>query len=184
MRTVGWRRLAGFTLVEVLVTMLIMGILAVGGYPLLMGYAEEAQLEQEARLIYQDLCLVRDTALTVGEGTATMRFLPMAGGGPDDRGGYEMINPAGDNVRTALMDECAGGFWQRNLASRSVCLVATAAQLEFDREGRLRGPADAAVLLEARFWYAGQRRQLGDRQYWAIRIEANSASMAIFPVTE
>ncbi len=95
----------GFSLVEMLVVLLTLGIMATSGFPPLMGYAQEVPLEQQAQTIYQDLCLVRDTVLSVGEGTDTMRFIQ---GGTGDLVGYEMIGPTGDNVRTALMDECVG----------------------------------------------------------------------------
>lgn len=133
----------GFTIVEFLVVLLIMGILSTAGYPLLMDFAHQSRLDQEARVVFQDVCLARQSAISAGVGTSTVNFIRR----PSESfaSSFEMLAPDGSNVRTALM----GG----SLASRSICIqplsvpasTATHFTLHFDERGQVTNlPAAAA----------------------------------------
>jgi len=130
---------AGFTIVEILIVVFIMGILSAGGYPLLMGYAQEVRLEQEARSIYEDLCLTRETAITGGLGSSTVNFYHWNDNLAAPVSQYEMLDGSkrirdpltrDENVRVVLMDELdpvpGGRRWRKKLiATRSVCIIPT-----------------------------------------------------------
>ncbi len=145
MRThmVGHPGLGGFTIVEFLIVLLIMGILSTAGYPLLMDFAHQSRLEQETRVIFQDVCLARQAAISAGIGTSTVNFIRF----PTESfaSSYEMLAPDGSNVRSALMDG--------RLDSRGVCVLplsvpastATHFTLHFDERGQVANlPAAAA----------------------------------------
>lgn len=135
--------LGGFTIVEFLIVLLIMGILSTAGYPLLMDFAQQSRLEQEARVIFQDVCLARQAAISAGIGTSTVNFIRF----PTESftSSYEMLAPDGSNVRSVLMDG--------NLASRSICVLplsvpastATHFTLHFDDRGQVTNLPAAAV---------------------------------------
>ncbi len=105
--------LGGFTIVEFLVVLIILGILSTAGYPLLMDFAHQSRLEQEARVIFQDICLARQAAVSAGMGTGTVNFIRIP---PESFvSSYEMFAPDGSNVRSVLMDG--------RLDSRSICVL-------------------------------------------------------------
>lgn len=113
----------GFTIVEFLVVLVIMGILSTAGYPLLMDFAHQSRLEQEARVIFQDVCLARQAAITDGTGTGTVNFIRI----PTESfvSSYEMFAPDGSNVRSMLMDEMLSTqrSWRRRLDTRAICIL-------------------------------------------------------------
>lgn len=142
---------SGFTIVEFLVVLIIMGILSVAGYPLLMDFAHQSKLEQEARVIFQDLCLARQAAISAGSGISTVNFIRS----PTEAfvSSYEMFAPDGSNVRSILMDEMFSNqkSWRRWLDTRTICIVPVALPasataltthftLHFNDRGQLTNP--------------------------------------------
>ncbi|RCK80068.1 MAG: hypothetical protein OZSIB_3572 [Candidatus Ozemobacter sibiricus] len=174
-----YRPPSGFSIVETLMVLLILGILATGGFPLLMGYAQEVHLEQQARMIYQDLCLVRDTAIATGIKTGLILQL-----GPLGVQYYTMVAPMGVNIRPALMDECENGVWRWLPASHSVQVTlnvpstSNPMRVLFDGEGRLVEPASQTVRLFVR--YSTGTQVLDEPGLWIIELLPDTTSIRIW----
>jgi len=116
----------GFTIVELLVAVTIGGILVGTGFPKLTTFAQEVKLEQEARVVYNDICLLRDACLAAGQGTGTLNLICRNYIPGSLITSYELLDPRGGNfVVNPLMDGIdPQSRIIRNLASRSICIEA------------------------------------------------------------
>lgn len=191
---IGRTGLGGFTIVEFLVVLVIMGILSTAGYPLLMDFAHQSRLEQEARVIFQDICLARQAAISAGTGTGTVNFIRV----PTEAfvSSYEMFAPDGSNVRSVLMDEMlsAQRSWRRRLDTRAICVVplsvpassATHFTLHFDDRGQLTNlPPAASYTLRVQAFHddanPANRRPLPEVGGWDIIIDGTTNTSAGLP---
>jgi len=100
--------LRGFTLVELMVAMMIIGVMATAGYPKMVETVHQIRLEQHARSIYEDLCLTRDTAIATGiaDKFSVMNFYHFDDDATRPITSYDMLDPEGFPVKTALMKYC------------------------------------------------------------------------------
>ncbi len=98
----------GFTLVELLVAMMIIGVMATAGYPKMVETVHQIRLEQHARSIYEDLCLTRDTAIAAGIAGqfSVMNFYHFNDDAANPITSYDMLDHEGNPVKTALMKYC------------------------------------------------------------------------------
>jgi len=162
----------GFTIVEFLIVLLIMGILSTAGYPLLMDFAHQSRLEQEARVIFQDVCLARQAAISAGTGTSTVNFIRV----PTESfvSAYEMLAPDGSNVRSVLMDG--------RLDSRAICILplsvpassTTHFTLHFNDRGQATNlpAANASCTIRIHTFHVDTRTPLPENGGWDIIIDS------------
>jgi prepilin-type N-terminal cleavage/methylation domain-containing protein len=100
--------LRGFTLVELLVAMMIIGVMATAGYPKMVETVHQIRLEQHARSIYEDICLTRNAAIAAGKADtySVMNFYHFADSAANPITSYDMLDHEGNPVKTALMKYC------------------------------------------------------------------------------
>ncbi|MFZ4773740.1 MAG: pilus assembly FimT family protein [Terrimicrobiaceae bacterium] len=114
----------GFSLIEILAVILIAGILAVGGYPKLTNFFWEIKLEQEARMVYQDLQLFMTATVTAGPSEGP---IPRRGLGIFENASY---GSNGKRVRRySLVDPlnllAAASRGSRDIANDGFCIICT-----------------------------------------------------------
>lgn len=153
----------GFTVIELLIVVLIVGIISMTGFPVMMQFIQQVRLEQEARNFVHDLELLRLATITAGEGGTGSGAISLCFDNDDPTRrpivGYVLYDPATAPasaldpryLRPAMM-ESAPLFpaLSRHLADHSVCLQAVTpdplpsdpnhvsrAQLRFNRWGLL-----------------------------------------------
>jgi prepilin-type N-terminal cleavage/methylation domain-containing protein len=135
----------GFSFVELMVVVLVIGIMAAGGYPKMMNFSKEVRLEQEARTVFNDLCLLRQATIAQGDATGSLRFSDFDGnmvGANSTWTAYRLELPRKltffDSVgniatktvtlvRETFLDEGpadSGNSFARNLLKNSVCASA------------------------------------------------------------
>jgi len=115
------RKSRGFTLIELLAVLMIAGIMVAGGYPKLTNFLWQAKLEQEARMIYQDLLLLMEATIAAGPseginclGVVAFENKTYAGFGKRIHG-YSLLDPL--RQLTAISKE------GRNIASSGFCIL-------------------------------------------------------------
>lgn len=180
----------GFTLIELMIVVLVVGILATGGYPRLMGFAQEAKVEQEARIIFNDIALARASAICMGPGapgSGTVNFYRRPGWlAGEPYLGYDLVDPNSAILRTSLRDEWPPNqSMGRNLSSHSACLFIWpngVATISFDANGRLCAPTPASVTLRVYYYLsnAGTQTAILDTTPWEIILSNLSTNPANF----
>ncbi len=127
----------GFTLIEIIVVMAIIGVLSSAGFPSLMLFAQEMRVETEARAMLADLELLRSATMAAASGTGTIRFVhasrphaPSIDGrsmreNPIVR--YEIEDPSGELRRLSTT-----GTFSRDISSGAVCIGTWSYDLEID----------------------------------------------------
>lgn len=113
----------GFSLFELMISIFIISVLATAGYPKLMEYAQQTRTEQEARAIFEDLSLVRQSAISSGMGQSTFNLIKL----PTETfvSSYELKAPDNSDIRTVFMDQAVGppiNSYRRDLKQRKVCI--------------------------------------------------------------
>lgn len=115
---------SGFSLIEIIITVFILAVLATTGYPKLMEYAQQIRTEQEARAIYEDLALTRQSAISFGTGQSTFNLVKL----PTETfvSSYELKAPDDSNIRSVFMDQALpppANSYRRDLKKRKVCIT-------------------------------------------------------------
>ncbi|MBF0410100.1 MAG: type II secretion system protein [Candidatus Riflebacteria bacterium] len=174
-------RKKAFSLVEISVCILLISIVAGTGFPRLVTFMQETRLEQEARAVFEDICLTRQSAITnggTGESSVILRHLSGITSNPIIS--YELLDPAGDNVYTVFMDDQN----RKNLSQRNICIVknvpAASAEpftLRFNSSGRLTFPANAILSLYIRYFNPDTNSVEADLGTWCLEINATSTRM-------
>lgn len=143
------RKRCGFTLLEILAVVLIAGVMVAGGYPKLTNFLWEVKLEQQARMVYQDLLLLIEATVTAGPGEGSLPRLGLAMFEnklfPEFGyriGRYSLLDPL-DRLAAASMDK-------RDLAREGFCLIPTThageqitdevLEIRITDEGRIASP--------------------------------------------
>jgi prepilin-type N-terminal cleavage/methylation domain-containing protein len=112
----------GYTLLEILVAIAVIGIMAAGGYPKLTFFSQEVRLQEEAKIVFSDLCLLQQAGIAAGTGTTTFNlFLENDADGNPVGVGYELKDSWGNFIRPSFLD----ATMSRDLAFRSVCISPT-----------------------------------------------------------
>ncbi|MBI3037623.1 type II secretion system protein [bacterium] len=163
MKNAGFR---GFTIIELAIVVLVIGIMAAAGFPKLVNFAQSARLEQEARIIYNDIRTVRDVSIAVGGGTVSSGSVAFGIIGPGNffiaatgtiatpATAYNLFDPRfipGDpngRIRPLFLDSNAA----REIGTYSVCLLSPVATITFDEFGRLAPPTPASITLFVCFY--------------------------------
>ena len=119
------RKVRGFTLIEILTVLLIAGIMVAGGYPKLTNFLWQIKLEQEARMIYQDLLLFMEATVAAGPGDSV---LPRHGVVVFDNHTYAA--PFGKRTRRYSLLDPLNMLSEvtkvnRNIASDGFCIILT-----------------------------------------------------------
>ena len=114
----------GFTLLEMLAVVMIAGIMVAGGYPKLTDFLWEVKLEQQARMVHQDLLLFVEATVTAGPGNGPLARLGVAmfeNKNYVDFGyrisRYSLLDPLGRLAEFSMS--------QRDLARDGFCLIPT-----------------------------------------------------------
>jgi prepilin-type N-terminal cleavage/methylation domain-containing protein len=128
-------KLSGFSFIEIMVVIAIMGIMATAGYPRLIQTIHQVRLEQKARSIFEDFCMTRDAALAAGRPEpeySKIIFYHFNNNAANPITSYSMVDHTGESVRTVFMRNCnefdAPVTPPRCIiSSDSVCIVPVAA---------------------------------------------------------
>lgn len=125
----------GYTLIEIIVSIAIIGVMATAGYPKMVETVHQIRLEQHAHSIYEDFCLTRDTAIAAGKDVpaySRMNFYHFNNDANNPMTSYEMLDQEGEPVKTALMKFCdefdaVVANPRSIISSESICIVPDAA---------------------------------------------------------
>ncbi len=188
----------GFSLVEIMVVVVVLGIIATAGYPRLMGFAEDIRLEQEAMLLFSDLSLVRASAIAMGQapgGPWRVEFFPprslapLAANATGPYTGFDCLDPSGNPVRPAMRekqkeregdaDQAEDRALARNSGLHKVCFyfsdppppVPSVATIAFDFNGQLTSPTPASVTIRAYLYNQATRSLVSEIPPWEIVLD-------------
>ncbi len=190
----------GFTLIEIIVVMAIIGVLASAGFPSLMLFAQEMRVETEARALVADLELLRSATMVAASGTGRIVFthstIPYDKVPPSTQTNYPIVSYRLADPERLLSRYALAPDTTRDLSSESVCIVtelssklatdtgcATCTVIEFDRTGALVSPATDTVLY-LNFFRSTPTTPPNPYDFtvatypgigsWCVRIEANT----------
>lgn len=97
----------GFSLIEIMIVIIIIGVMATAGYPKMVQTIQEVRLEQKARAIFEDFCLARDYALASGQiSHSQMNFYHYRNNANNPITSYNMVDYTGQSIRTVFMRSC------------------------------------------------------------------------------
>ena len=121
----------GFSLIEIMVVILIIGVMATAGYPKMVETVHQIRLEQNAHAIFEDFCLTRATALAAGRfdpDYSQINFYHFNNDVNRPITSYSMLDYSGASVKTAFMRYCdefdaAVAAPRSIIASNSICIV-------------------------------------------------------------
>lgn len=122
----------GFTLIEMMVVILIVGILGIMGFPAMTRMLSTQAVRSAAYDLFADLVYARSEAITRGT-TVTVQA---AGGGTDWKGGW-------------IIRENGGGTTLRSQPARGSAIAFTGSQsaITFERSGRAQNAAEVSFAI-------------------------------------
>jgi len=123
--------LRGYSLIEVMVAIVIIGVMATAGYPKMVETIHQIRLEQNAYAIFEDFCLVRDTAIAAGRSNpdfSQISFYHFNNDANRPITSYSMLDYSGVSVKTVFMRFCnefdvAVSTPLSIISSNSVCIA-------------------------------------------------------------